>query len=83
MEDEADEPLARLAREGRRRVEDAADLRRVDPQQAYAAERRHVDRVAVNHRTNEHRFGETGRRIGGRNGSRRQRCDKQKVHHTL
>ena len=54
MEHQLRQPLARFAAERRGRVEAAADLRRVDAEQPHAAERRHVDRVAVDDRADQH-----------------------------
>jgi len=46
--------VAGRIRERRRRVETAANLRRVDSQQTHTPERRHVDRVAIEDSANQH-----------------------------
>jgi hypothetical protein len=53
MQHEGGELVARFPREGRRRVEAASELGRVDPEQPDAADADHVDRVAVVHCANE------------------------------
>ena len=57
MQDERREPIARLAAEGRGGVEPATDLRRIDSKQPHPAERRHVDRIAVDDGTHQDRIG--------------------------
>jgi len=54
MQHEARKLVARRVRERRRRVEHAADFRRVDAEQTHAAEHRDVDGVAIDHGADEH-----------------------------
>ena len=58
--------VARFAAERRRRVEAAAELRRVDAEQPHAADGRHVDRVAVDDRSHEHRLATASTRAAER-----------------
>ena len=53
VQDHAGELVARGICKGRRRVEALADFRRIDAEQADAAHRRDVDRVAVDDGTNQ------------------------------
>ena len=57
MQDERRQTLARLAAEGRRRVESAAYLGGINAQESHAPEPFHVDRVAVEHGAHEHGIG--------------------------
>jgi hypothetical protein len=54
---EGGETIARLAAERGGRVEPAPDFRRVDAEQPHAADRRDVDRVAVDDPPHEQRLG--------------------------
>jgi len=56
VQHERRQPIARCIREGRRRVEDAADFRRVDAKQPHAAVHADVDRVAVDDVPHEHQL---------------------------
>jgi hypothetical protein len=67
MQNQLPQAIARFAAERRGGVEAAADLRRVDAEQPHAADRRHVDRVAVDDRAHHHQ-------IGAGSKSARRRC---------
>jgi hypothetical protein len=54
VQDQLDELVARRSRKWRGGIEAAPDLGRVDAKQPHAAERRHVDRVAVEDGAHEH-----------------------------
>ena len=56
-EDHRGEPVARLASERRGGVEAMTDFRRVDAEQAHAADGRHVDGVTVDHSCDDHGIG--------------------------
>jgi hypothetical protein len=60
VKDERDEALARFDPERRGRVEAASDLRRVDAEQAHAADGRDVDGVAVDDGADKQRVGADG-----------------------
>jgi hypothetical protein len=85
MEHQTREPVTRGIREGRGRVEDAADLRRVDPEQTHAPEPRDINRVAIEHGAHKHELGslERPRREGCNQCHERGGGSEQKLHRDL
>jgi hypothetical protein len=84
-EHEARQPVARRMGKGRGRVEHAADLGRVNPEQPHAPDHGHVNRVAVEHGTHEHEFRSVKRpqRKHGNGCNERGDGTEQKLHRDL
>ena len=86
MENQRRQAFPRLAAERRGRVEPTADLRRIDAEQPHAADGRHIDRVAVDDRPDEHRTGPRDAAVhrGGLNGGNSRGGDSdQNLHRRL